>query len=440
MNDLTRGSDSSALLTDHYELTMIQAALAAGTAERKCLFEAFGRSLPAGRRYGVAAGQGRFLEQLRHFHFTDAQLRYLQKNRIVDSATLDLLREFRFSGTIRGYAEGEVYFPGSPLLTVESTFAEAVVLETLLLSTLNFDTAVASAASRITYAAGGRPCADMGSRRTHEEAAVAAARAAVIAGFDATSNLEAGMRYGLHTIGTSAHSFTLLHDSEREAFAAQIAGLGADTTLLLDTYDVERALRTAVDVAGPGLGGVRLDSGDLAAQATEVRAILDELGAVNTTITVTSDLDEYAIAGLRAAPVDNYGVGTKLVTGSGAPTAALVYKLVSHETADGPWVAVAKTSEHKESHGGAKTAVRNFDGGVAVEESIGLPFLPPEQAGGRPLTVDLVVDGAVDEEYTGREAVTRAAARHRASLAELPVHGHSLQPGSAAIPTEYYTA
>ncbi|MCQ9386859.1 nicotinate phosphoribosyltransferase [Brevibacterium moorei] len=441
MKDLIRQAASSAFLTDHYELTMLQAALRSETAGRPSLFEAFGRSLPAGRRYGVLAGTGRFLELLADFHFSGEQLDFLRRTAVVDEATIDYLAEFEFSGTIRGYAEGEIYFPGSPLVTVESTFAEAVVLETLLLSTLNYDSAVASAASRITYAAGNRPCADMGSRRTHEQAAVAAARAAVIGGFTSTSNLQAGLRYGLKTIGTSAHSFTLLHDDERAAFAAQIDALGIDTTVLIDTYDIEQAVRTAVEVAGPGLGGVRIDSGDLAMQAGEVRALLDELGAVNTTITVTSDLDEYAIAGLRAAPVDSYGVGTKLVTGSGAPTAALVYKLVSRRDGEsGEWVSVAKRSAHKESHGGFKQAVRNFDGTIATEESIGVPALPDSATTGRPLTVDLVVDGVIDESYTGVEGVRRARARHAASLGELPPRAHSLQPGEPALPTVYYQA
>ena len=238
---------------------------------------------------------------------------------------LQWLADFRFSGTITGYAEGEIYFPNSPIIQVESTFAEAVILETYLLSVLNYDTAVASAASRMIAVAGDRPCIEMGSRRTNEESAVAAARAAAIAGFASTSNLEAGRRYGLTTAGTAAHSFTLLHDSEREAFEAQIKSMGVDTTLLVDTYDVEKAVRTAVEIAGPQLGGVRLDSGDLVSQAAWVRELLDDLGNPNTKIIVTSDLDEYAIAALRSAPVDGYGVGTQLVTGSGAPTASMVY-------------------------------------------------------------------------------------------------------------------
>ncbi|WP_349828807.1 nicotinate phosphoribosyltransferase [Brevibacterium litoralis] len=432
------GDGATSLFTDQYELTMVQAALRAGTAGRRSLFEAFGRRLPAGRRFGVVAGTGRVLEMLRDFRFGEAELRFLSDQGIVDSTTLDWLREFRFTGTVRGYAEGEVYFPGSPLLTVESTFAEAVVLETLVLSVLNHDSAVASAASRMSNAAGDRPCAEMGSRRTHEESAVAAARAAVIAGFAATSNLEAGRRYGLRTLGTSAHSFTLLHDTERQAFEAQVAALGTGTTLLLDTYDVDQALRTAIEVAGTDLGGVRIDSGDLTVQAHEVRQKLDALGAVNTTVTVTSDLDEYAIAGLQAAPVDAYGVGTRLVTGSGAPTASLVYKLVSRQDEGGQWVSVAKTASGKSSTGGFKQPRRLYDGAIAIEEAVGVPDLPADMTDGRDLTVDLVVDGEIDDAYTGAEGVRRAQHRHATSKAELPRSAHRLQDGEPAIPTVFY--
>ena len=287
---------STALLTDHYELTMLEAALRSGAAARRCVFEVFARRLPDGRRYGVVAGTGRLLDAIERFRFADDELEHLRD--VVDEATLSFLADYRFDGDVWGYAEGECYFPGSPVLVVESDFAHGVVLETLVLSILNHDSAIASAASRMTAAAGGRPCIEMGSRRTHEEAAVAAARAAYLAGFATTSNLEAGRRFGVPTAGTAAHAFSLLHDDEREAFAAQIAALGKGTTLLVDTYDVPTAVALAVELAGPELGGVRLDSGDLLVQAREVRDQLDRLGATHTQIVVTSDLDEYAIAAL----------------------------------------------------------------------------------------------------------------------------------------------
>src|SRR5690625_2706153 len=210
----------TSLLTDRYELTMLQAALRSGAAHRRSVFEVFTRRLAPGRRYGVVAGTGRFLESLADFRFEE-ELNWLASHEIVDAPTIEWLANYQFTGNIYGYAEGEIFFPGSPVLVVEGTFAEAVLLETLVLSILNYDSAVASAASRMTLAAGSRPCLEMGSRRAHEQAAVAAARAAVVAGFAGTSNLEAGRRYDLMTIGTAAHSFTLLHDDEPSAFASQ---------------------------------------------------------------------------------------------------------------------------------------------------------------------------------------------------------------------------
>src|SRR5688572_3905882 len=305
---------------------MLQAALHSGTAGRRSVFELFGRRLPEGRRYGVVAGVGRALDAIEAFTFDREALDFLAAAQVVDEETLHHLASWRFAGDVWGYPEGEVYFPYSPLVVVDSTFAEAILLETVLLSVYNHDCAIASAASRMTWAAGDRPCVEMGSRRTHEQAAVAAARAAYVCGFASTSNLAAGRRHGIPTMGTSAHSFTLLHDTEREAFTAQVESLGHGTTLLVDTYDIAEAVRTGVEVAGPGLGAVRIDSGDLGDLAHEVRAQLDSLGAADTRIVVTSDLDEHAIAALAAAPVDGYGVGTSLVTGSGHPTSGLVYK------------------------------------------------------------------------------------------------------------------
>ncbi|MBA4345896.1 MAG: nicotinate phosphoribosyltransferase, partial [Microbacterium sp.] len=298
---------------------MVEAALRSGRAHRECVFEVFARRLPGDRRYGVLAGTGRVLDAITAFRFGMPELDFLADKSIVDEATLAFLADYRFTGHVEGYREGEVYFPGSPVLTVRGTFAEAVLLETVVLSVLNDDSAVATAAARMVAAADGHPIAEMGSRRTGEYAAVAAARAAYIAGFSATSNLEAGRTWGIPTMGTAAHAFTLLHDSEEEAFRAQVAALGTGTTLLVDTYDVRQGVETAVRVAGPSLGGVRLDSGDLPALVREVRAQLDSLGATGTRITVTSDLDEHTIAALRGSPVDAFGVGTSVVTGSGSP-------------------------------------------------------------------------------------------------------------------------
>jgi nicotinate phosphoribosyltransferase len=424
-------SGSAALLTDHYELTMLEAALAHGTAGRRCVFEVFARRLPPGRRYGVVAGVGRVLDAIEAFRFTDDQIAFLLSSGVVSDPTARWLADYRFTGDVVGYAEGDCFFPYSPIMTVEGSFAEAVLLETVVLSILNHDCAVAGAASRMTRAAGERPCVEMGSRRTHEAAAVAAARAAYVAGFASTSNLAAGHRYGIPTRGTAAHAFTLLHDSELEAFEAQVTALGAGTTLLVDTYEVDAAVVTAVQVAGPELGGVRLDSGDLVALAHRVRDRLDSLGARGTRIIVTSDLDEYAIAALAAAPVDAYGVGTQLVTGSGAPTANLVYKLVARQHDDGGWQSVQKHSTGKGGAGGRKQAVRRRQAGVAVAELVAVGAPPVSTDGDRSLQVDLVRSG----EVVGREPLRQARERHERACAELPEHAHKMSQGDAAIPT-----
>jgi len=423
---------STALSTDHYELTMIAAALDAGIARRPSVFEVFARRLPAGRRYGVVAGLGRLLAALASFRFGRQELDFLADRGVVPERTLEWLAGYRFTGTITAYREAELYFPGSPVLRVEGGFAESVVLETLILSCLNYDSAVASAAARMVTAARGRALLEFGSRRAHEEAAVAAARAAWLTGFTATSNLEAGRRWGVPTSGTSAHAFTLASDDELAAFRAQVATLGAGTTLLVDTYEIGRGLEHAVAAAGPGLGAVRIDSGDLAAEVHATRARLDALGAPGARITVSGDLDEFSIDALGDAPMDAFGVGTHLVTGSGAPTGEFVYKLVAIAGAPGaPFRDVAKAGGVKATVGGRKRAWRQLDAdGRAVAEVVtpGDPRLP-ERA--RDLQVEVWADGAARPQPTAEEV--RAA--HLAAKAELPPDGHRLDPGGPALPT-----
>ncbi|WP_279387094.1 nicotinate phosphoribosyltransferase [Rhodococcus sp. Eu-32] len=435
-SDNTGTVRSTALFTDQYELTMLSAALADGSANTPCSFEVFARRLPGGRRYGVVAGTGRFLSALSRFRFGEEELDTVSS--FLDRTTLDWLSSYRFTGDIDGYREGDLYFPGSPVLSVRGTFAECVVLETLALSILNHDSAIASAAARMVTSAGDRPLIEMGSRRTHEEAAVASSRAAYLAGFSATSNLEAVRRHGVPGAGTSAHAFTLLHTGpdgpdEKAAFAAQVRTLGVGTTLLVDTYDITQGVANAIAVAGPELGGVRIDSGDLGVLARQVRQQLDDLGATRTKIVVSGDLDEYAIAALRAEPVDSYGVGTSLVTGSGAPTAGMVYKLVAVD--DRP---VAKRSSHKESRGGRKAATRTTrDTGTAVEEIVHpLGSAPTVDADltAVELSVPMVRGGElVADRPTLKESRELLAGR----LVSLPWEGLKLSQGEPALPTRF---
>ncbi|MEO3816418.1 nicotinate phosphoribosyltransferase [Plantactinospora sp. B24E8] len=420
-------SSHPALLTDHYELTMVSAALRDGTADRRCVFEVFTRRLPTGRRYGVVAGTTRLVELLRDFRFDEAEVAFLRDTGVVDEPTARWLADYRFTGDITGYAEGELYFPNSPILTVSGTFAECVLLETLTLSVLNHDSAVAAAAARMVTAARGRTLIEMGARRAQEAAAVAAARAAYLAGFGFTSNLAAGRRYGIPTAGTAAHAFTLLHDDEPAAFASQVAALGRDTTLLVDTYDIAQGIRNAIAVAGPELRAVRIDSGDLSVLAGHSRELLDSLGATETKIIVSGDLDEYAIAALAAEPVDMYGAGTAVVTGSGAPTAGLVYKLVE---VDGR--PVVKRSEHKATVGGRKTAVRRHKpSGTATEEIVVPQGAPEPRPHDRALQRPYVVNG---EPVDDLPTLAESREHLRQCLISIPWEGLKLSAGDPTIP------
>ena len=445
---------STAFFTDHYELTMLDAAIASGVASHRAVFEAFARRLPPGRAYGVVGGTARLLEEIQRFRFGDAELSWLAGRGFLAPATLEWLAEFRFSGTIDGYREGEVFFAGSPVLTVESAFGEAVLLETLVLSVLNFDSAVAATAARMVGAAAGRGLIEMGGRRTHEVAAVAAARIACALGFTATSNLEAGRRWGVPTAGTAAHAFVLAHGDDASAFAAQIARLGTETTLLVDTFDTAAGIRAAVSAAhafgAPGPGAIRIDSGDLAAEARRARKLLDELGATETAIVASGDLDEFSIFALEngpdgrapdgRAPIDAYGVGTRLVTGSGAPTADMIYKLVavsgrpSAPGSSGAGAAlspVAKRSIGKETIGGRKVAWRELDdAGAAVREWVAVEGDgPPLAMRARLLQVPLVVDG----EVVYRPSLEEIGVHHRLALAELGPRRLSLRTDSPLL-------
>ena len=404
----------AALLTDRYELTMLEAALRSGVAQRRAVFEVFTRRLPPGRRFGVVAGQGRLSALLPEVIYDDEALRALG---VLGDQASAWLRDRTLDVEVTAYPEGEVFVPGSPVVTVSGCFGEGLLLETLVLSVLNHDSAVASAAARMVLAAEGRPLLEMGGRRTHEQAAVAAARAAYVAGFAMTSNLEAGRRHGVPTAGTSAHAFTLAHRTELEAFRAQVAALGAGTTLLVDTYDTEQGVRNAVEAAGTALGAVRLDSGDPHVEVPRARALLDELGATSTRVVVTGDLDEHSIAALVPTGVDTFGVGTSVVTGSGAPTAGFVYKLVAvaqDDAPDAPCVPVAKRSAGKTTVGGRKWAYRTPDGREVLRDGPG--------GAGRPL----------QEPLPAREDLARARAHCAQALAALPPDARRLDAGDPA--------
>lgn len=428
---------TSALLTDHYELTMVASALESGVAHRRAVFEVFARRLPAGRAYGVVAGIDRVLDAVSRFRFDEATIDHLVRAGVVAVGEMtDWLRGYRFSGDITGYAEGELFFPYSPVLTVTGSFAECVVLETVMLSVLNHDCAVASAASRMADAAAGRLLIEGGSRRTDPESAVAAARAGFVGGFDTTSNLEAGRRHGIPTGGTTAHAFVLAHANEEEAFEAQRATLGVGSTYLVDTFDVMEGIRRAVKVVGPDIEAIRIDSGDLLRNSVVARELLDSLGATDCRIVVSSDLDEFRVAELEAAgaPIDAYLVGTSLVTGSGHPTASMVYKLVS--ITDEPHSelrAVGKLSPGKKTLGGRKDVHRVVDAdGRFIQEVLSVLPVELEDDTMNP-QVPLVRDGEIVADLTNPAEAQARCAERRSRLQDAdrtpwPTH-------SPAIPT-----
>jgi nicotinate phosphoribosyltransferase len=322
------------LFTDLYELTMAAAFQAEGRADVVVTFDLFVRTLPPERDYLVVAGTETALDRVEAFRYDDESIAYLASLELFPAAFLDLLGHFRFSGEVRAVAEGELVLAGEPILTVTAPVIEAQVLETLLINTVGFETMVASKAARVVQAAGGRAVVDFSARRDHgTDAALRAARASYIGGATATSLVEAARRYGIPPSGTMAHSYVMAHASEVEAFASFLTLYGDRTVLLVDTYDTPEGTRRAVaamDATGVRARGVRLDSGDLATLAREARAILDAGGYPDVQVLASGDLDEYRVDRLVAqgAPIDAFGVGTRLGTSSDAPYLGMVYKLV----------------------------------------------------------------------------------------------------------------
>lgn len=390
---------SDALHTDHYELTMVAAALAEGTGGRTTTFHCFARRLPGGADFGVVCGVEAALDALEDFSFPEDELDHLEAVGVIDERTRAHLEGWRFHGDVEGLADGDLWFPDEPVLTVTAPFTDAVVLETVVLSAIGPASSVATAAARMREAAGERTLIEMGSRRVHHAFAVEAARAAVVGGFDATSNLAAGRRYGIPTAGTAAHAWTLLHtgaDGEEQAFRAQMQQLGTSTTLLVDTFDTAEGIRRAVAAARSlgvdGPGAVRIDSGDLPTESRRAREQLDRAGARDTRIVVSGDLGTDELETLSEAPVDGYGVGTKVVA---APSAGFVYKLVE---VDGVGVAKSSGTPGKATIPGHMHVVhhRRGDGSLVASEIRPVREPLPDPARGAE-SVEVVTDALLHE-------------------------------------------
>lgn len=407
----------SGLLVDLYQLTMGESYLAEGLSEREATFSLYFRSLPAGWGYLLAAGLEDALRYLEELRFSDDDLAYLEGAALFSTAFLERLRSFRFSGSVRAVSEGTAVFPGEPLLEVTAPILEAQIAETMVLNELHLQTLVASKAARSVAAAGGRTLVDFSLRRTHGgEAGLKVARASYLAGFDATSNVLAGRRYGIPLAGTMAHSYVQSFEDELEAFRAFARAYPDEAILLVDTYDTLEGARLAVAVAreleekGHRLRGVRLDSGDLVELSRRVRDLLDRAGFADATIFASGGLDEAEITRLveAGAAIDGFGVGTKMGVSADAPFLDLVYKLV--ETDGRP---VLKLSPGKATLPGRKQVWRIRRDGLAVHDVLGLA---DSGGDGEPLLREVMRDGRA----TWSEPLVESRERARRERESLP--------------------
>jgi len=365
-----------ALRTDLYEMTMLAAYHREGIADRRSVCEVFVRRLPRRRGFLLVAGVEPVLRALESFRLNDDEIDFLASLPELEAAFLQpslrrFLKGLRFEGDVWAMPEGTIALAGEPLLRVEAPLAQAQVIETVLLSILGHATTIASKAARVVLAAGDAAVVEFGARRAHPEAAIDAARAAWIAGCAGTSNLEAARRWGLPVFGTASHMFTMVHRTELDAFRSYVDTFPTTSTLLVDTYDTIEGAANAIRAGGPGLAGVRLDSGDLGALAVDVRTMLDQAGMATTKIVASGDLDEDSIARLRArgAPIDVYGVGTRLTASTDAPTLGVVYKLAAIDRG-GRMEPTAKFSRDKVMWPGPKQVHRRLgdDGRIAWDE------------------------------------------------------------------------
>lgn len=420
-----------ALLTDLYQLTMLQAYWKEGMTER-ATFSLFFRRLPSARRFMLACGQQHAAAVVCRLGFTDAHLARLAGTGLFDDAFLAHLGEWRFSGDIWTLPEGTPVFPEEPLLEVEAPIAEAQLLESLLMNLVQLETLLASKAARLVLAARGRPVVDFGLRRMHGvDAAVRGVRAYRTAGLAGTSNVLGGLRHDLPLRGTMAHSYVLAHDDERAAFRA-FARHYPDTTLLVDTYDTLTGVRRVIELleAEPGLrvGAIRLDSGDLGELAKAARALLDDAGHPEVKIIASSGLDERRIDALLTdgAPIDAFGVGTEMGVSSDAPVIDLSYKLVEYAG-----IPRAKHSTGKVNLPGRKQVYRRLDGeGRYLGDRIALRDESLDE--GDPLLVPQVRHGHLDA--TAWALTERARERVARELASLPAPLRRLEPGESDYP------
>lgn len=386
-----------ALHTDKYQINMMYAHWVNGSHKRKAVFEAYFRKLPFGNGFAVFAGLERIAQYISELRFTEEDIRYLsEQEENYTPAFLEELLQFHFKGNIHSMKEGAIVFPDEPLIRVEGTIMEAQLVETAILNFMNYQTLIATKASRIKQVAPNDILLEFGTRRAQEaDAAVWGARAAYIGGFHATSNMLAGRMFGIPTKGTHAHSWVQSFASEQEAFDAYAKVLPDGVTLLVDTFDtlrsgVPHAINTAkkLEAVGKRMNAIRLDSGDLAYLSIKARKMLDDAGLPYVKIVASNDLDENTIMNLKSqgAAIDTWGVGTQLITASDQPSLGGVYKLVEIESADGTMIPTIKISSNPEkvSTPGKKEVYRIIGtNGKALADYISYPEEDAPRSGTR---------------------------------------------------------
>jgi len=419
----------AALLTDLYELTMLQAYHDEGLHDR-AVFELFVRALPPQRRFLMLAGIEPVLDYLENLHFTAAELDWLHGTGRFRPAFLDALRDFRFSGEVHAMREGTVFFGNEPVLRIEAPIGEAQFVESRLINLVNYCSLIATKAARCMLAAPGKLLVDFGLRRAHAgEAGLLAARASYLAGFAGSATVLAGQRYGVPLFGTMAHSYIEAHERETDAFTAFSTSQPGKVTLLIDTYDTEAAAAKVVALApilqarGVNLVSVRLDSGDLADHARKVRALLDEGGLAKVNIFASGNLDEYRIAALLAegAPIDGFGIGTQLTTSADAPALDSAYKLQAYAGR-----ARRKRSEGKATWPGAKQVWRSVDAeGRLAGDLVALADEPAPAGTWVPLLQPAMREG---KRLAPPEPLTALRTHAATELARLPVALRQLAP------------
>ncbi len=424
----------SALLTDLYQITMLQAYAEEGMAAT-AVFELFVRKLPERRNFLVAAGLEQVLQFLETFSFSEAEIAWIRDQGGFSAKLIDQLQRLRFEGDVDAMPEGTVFFADEPIMRITAPLPQAQLVESRLLNLAHFQTLIASKAARIVLAAGGCRLVDFGMRRAHgAEAALLAARAAYLAGFDGTATAEAGRLFGIPVFGTMAHSFVQAHRSERAAFEAFARARPEHPTLLVDTYDTEAAVAKLIDLApslardGIAIGGVRIDSGDLAAHAKAVRRLLDAGGLSDVTIFASGNLDEHRIEALlaEAAPIDGFGVGTALDTSSDVPAIDAVYKLQCYAG-----VPRRKRSEGKATWPGIKQVIRRLGPDGRIERDI--VQLADEPADDESLLRPCLRGG---RRVGAAPTLAESRAHHLRQMASLPETLRTLEPGCPQMPVE----